>query len=590
MFFMNLTACNLAIAVIVLCLLLFKKLFGRYLNPACHYYLWAAVLAAPIGLLLPIRLPRILSPDTFITGVVSADGAPSQIQASAIAAGDFFESAGTSVNKISSIMLLIWLAGIAAGLTLFIIGALKLRRIRRTSVKADPFLTAQFDLCSKRAGLKHAVDLRISRHMDSPAAAGLLHTAVYFPADALNGSFLNQDGQSCVLIHELIHIKHHDIFMNYMLYLCRTLLWFNPAVHLACKRLLLDREIYRDALVMRLLSSRERFAYGYTLLAFAGVRTASPSAPYARISGAKAQLKRRLLAITAFNGRPLKLRYRFLTAAIAASVLFIGLPAGAVFAAQNTAPAPHAVSDAELLDLSAYFNGCQGAFVMLDEGSGRTFIYNPALANKRTAPDSTFKIYSALYALESGTISPNSSRMDWDGTVWPFGAWNKDQTLKSAMEGSVNWYFRNLDARSGSAALSRFYESIGYGNADLSSGIDNYWQEGSLKISPAEQVDLLYKFNHKALGCSAAATDTVKDAILLYSDSKYRLYGKTGTGGEENKSIRGWFVGFLEAGQNTLYFAVQITPDTADSEASGSQAAQIAFSILKALPKQGGID
>lgn len=102
--------------------------------------------------------------------------------------------------------------------------------------------------------------------------------------------------------------------------------------------------------------------------------------------------------------------------------------------------------------------------------------------------------FSALFALEEGGIAPGSTARTWDGSLQPFAAWNQDQTLRTAMENSVNWYFQDLDGQTGLPAHYRYYDRIGYGNRDLAGGINSYWTGSSLKISPVEQVVLLSAF------------------------------------------------------------------------------------------------
>ena len=132
-----------------------------------------------------------------------------------------------------------------------------------------------------------------------------------------------------------------------------------------------------------------------------------------------------------------------------------------------------------------------GSFVLYDVTKDQWQIYNEKLSTRRVSPDSTFKIYSGLFALEEGLIAPESSGREWNGTAYPFESWNQDQTLATAMQNSVNWYFQDLDQQMGISALYSYYRQVSYGNCDLSSGTDQYWAEASLKISPAEQVLLL---------------------------------------------------------------------------------------------------
>lgn len=201
-------------------------------------------------------------------------------------------------------------------------------------------------------------------------------------------------------------------------------------------------------------------------------------------------------------------------------------------------------------------------------------------ATLRTAPNSTYKIYDALFGLEEGVITPDNSLLAWNGEVYPFEAWNADQTLQSAMHSSVNWYFQTVDKQLGSDVLSDYMQKIGYGNQDMSGGISNYWLESSLKISPIEQVELLVKLYTNDFGFAPEHVDAVKSSIFLSSSEAGRIYGKTGTGRVDGHDINGWFVGFLETTDHTYFFATNIG---ADKDAAGSNASEITLSILSDL-------
>lgn len=69
----------------------------------------------------------------------------------------------------------------------------------------------------------------------------------------------------------------------------------------------------------------------------------------------------------------------------------------------------------ETMDLSSYFKGTDGTFILYDTSSGQYQIYNQELSTKRISPDSTFKIYSGLFALEEGIIHYDASNREWDG-------------------------------------------------------------------------------------------------------------------------------------------------------------------------------
>lgn len=145
------------------------------------------------------------------------------------------------------------------------------------------------------------------------------------------------------------------------------------------------------------------------------------------------------------------------------------------------------------------------------------------------------------------------------------------------MASSVNWYFQTVDKRLGASTVNNYIQKIGYGNKDISGNFPTYWMESSLKISPIEQVELLIKLENNSFGFASENINAVKDAICLSSSDTGTFYGKTGTGRVDGHDINGWFIGFIETGDNTYFFAANIK---ASENATGNAAAEIAMSIL----------
>ena len=142
------------------------------------------------------------------------------------------------------------------------------------------------------------------------------------------------------------------------------------------------------------------------------------------------------------------------------------------------------------INLRNYFGKYEGSFVLYDLKRDVWKIHNIDRAVLRVAPNSTYKIYDSLFGLEEGVITPENSFIAWNGETYPFEAWNADQTLQSAMNSSVNWYFESVDEQLGAANISNYNQEIGYGNENISGDFSTYWMESSLKISPIEQVEL----------------------------------------------------------------------------------------------------
>ena len=240
----------------------------------------------------------------------------------------------------------------------------------------------------------------------------------------------------------------------------------------------------------------------------------------------------------------------------------------------------------ESLDLSSYFSDYNGCFALYDKGNDKWYIYNQDKALYRTSPDSTYKIYDAVMALEHGIITSDNSFMRWDGSSYPFDAWNTDQTLRSAMTGSVNWYFDNLDAAMDHTDVKNFLSLIEYGNQNINSAQNCYWLESSLTISPVEQVELLCHLKKNDWNLSKANVDTVMESMFIASSDGKSLYGKTGTGRIDDVNINGWFVGFITSNDNDYFFATNISLSENDNQflsADGLSASKISLSILRDL-------
>ncbi|MED1469857.1 penicillin-binding transpeptidase domain-containing protein [Bacillus salipaludis] len=233
-------------------------------------------------------------------------------------------------------------------------------------------------------------------------------------------------------------------------------------------------------------------------------------------------------------------------------------------------------------DLSRYFTGYDGTFLLYDIKKKKYTIYNKKKSNKQVSPNSTFKIPHALFGLDKKVLQDEITLFKWDGTIYPFEAWNQDQTLTSAVQNSVIWYFQDVAQQLGPKNEQVYLNSISYGNKDISGGLTNFWLQSSLKISPLEQLNFLKRFYTYQLPFSKRTIDLVKKILVIDHKNGALLSGKTGTGwanGEINGTpINGWFIGYVEKKGETYIFTTNIE---ADHNASSSKAKDITLRILK---------
>ena len=218
-------------------------------------------------------------------------------------------------------------------------------------------------------------------------------------------------------------------------------------------------------------------------------------------------------------------------------------------------------------DLSAFFKGTKGAFVLYDMNNNRYVRYNRQRCRERFSPKSTFKIPNSLIGLETGVIRDAEFVIQWNRDKYPpqanwnqepFVHWGKDQTLRSALKYSVVWYYRELALAVGRQQMKKYVKAFDYGNKDVSGRIDNFWLNNVLKISADEQVEFLKAFYSGRLGVSKRSTDIVKEILVFEQTPTYKLSAKTGGGPIDEGIYIGWFVGYLETQGNVYFFATNI--------------------------------
>ncbi len=532
-------------------ILLIKERFKKHLTWKAQYRIWYYLLLVLIFPFLPSSIIhaglRFISlsggcvpPVRGMTPTFSNDtGISSAIQ-------DFSISVSRSpIFHLPAFLPYIWGLGIGIVSILNLISDIKIRRIRQASLPLqNRQIKELYACCLSEMNIKKKISLYSSAYLSSPVAAGLVKPVIILPIHML--SEFTEKEIRFILLHELTHIKHRDLFLNRFLALMQALYWYHPVVWIGLREMRKDQEVGCDLSVLSMLEENSYLDYGKTLIRFAeniGRRLSFVS----QIAGSEKEIRRRIRCIASYRkeSRWKQLKSRFLLT-VTSLVLLAFIPVMSVNASSGSFY-PFYPEHMKQLDLDSCFYGYKGSFILYEVNSHQYYIYNQTAGTTRISPDSTYKIYSALCALEQGVITPGSSYMKWDGSAFPFEAWNQDQNLNTAMSRSVNWYFKALDEKSGISALKSCIRQLEYGNQDLSGGIGGYWLESSLKISPVEQVELLTRLCQGTLPFQPDHMKAVKDSLYISDSQGVSLYGKTGTGNINGKDVNGWFIGFAQS-------------------------------------------
>jgi beta-lactamase class D len=220
--------------------------------------------------------------------------------------------------------------------------------------------------------------------------------------------------------------------------------------------------------------------------------------------------------------------------------------------------------------------------VVLDETSGKIerFAGSVAECATRLSPASTYKIPHALIGLETRVITETTIER-WDGVKHPQQPkWNQDHTVLSAMRPSVLWFFQAMAPRIGASRAHEWLQRFAYGNADTSGPITQYWINGTLRISPDEQLAFLRKFYAGELPVDKTHIVHLKTALeqapgtqenargVHRLDAHWRqglsLNAKTGATIIPSGESVSWLVGELTADQKQFVFASAVWRDRGD--------------------------
>ena len=581
--------CNIFICIIIGFLIIVKRVFKNYLTSRIQFNLWfllLGILAVPFVPFRPASFTQIFTLlDVWKNAVSSNKGTITEGVLNPNTSGtvnqmnDFALSVSRETPSIIGLILCgIWLVGILAMILLMIKSVSRLNAIKKSALPLqNKTVRILYHNCLKEMKIKRNIPVYSTAFLKSPVIVGLFNPRIYLPIHLI--SDFNAADMRYMLLHELQHYRHKDALANYLMNFFGVLYWCNPCVWYALKEMRNEREVACDTSVLKLLDESDYEDYGNTLINFAEKVSLTPFPFAAGISGSMKQMQQRIANISSYKKPSVFRKITGFTAFVTIGVILFGLaPMLSTYAAEQSRYQWNIPSNkVSTIDLSAWFSGYKGSFVLYDLNGDTWDVYDMEQATLRTAPNSTYKIYDALFGLEEGVIEPDDSFMAWDGTNHPFEAWNGNQDLFSAMQSSVNWYFEEIDKQIGSAAIQNYIRKIGYGNEIVNPNLSAYWMQGSLKISPIEQVELLTALHNNQFDFAPENINAIKNSICLFSSESKNFYGKTGTGRVDGQDINGWFVGYIETADNTYFFAANIQ---AAENATGSKASEISLSIL----------
>jgi beta-lactamase regulating signal transducer with metallopeptidase domain len=306
---------------------------------------WAPLRLAILPAAAPVATTHIVNP-SFATADEAAPLAsvPSDEHATApvgAAEAPAFTSNGliARVQGMSpiAILLAVWtLVMLAIGISLAWAG-LAVRRIVKQARPLDTpgWLTPLWEV-SDRLGLEEAPRLLQSDEAKMPFACGILTPTIVLPTECESWSL---ERRHAVLLHELAHVRRHDLFGHTLGRLVCAVYWFHPLVWTAAKQLRAESERACDDLALACGTRATDYAEHLLDIVTSVRRDSTPTVALAMAR--RKEFEGRMLAIL-----DPELRHsspsRRQSAALIASLAFIAVVVGAA------APAPREANAAVL--------------------------------------------------------------------------------------------------------------------------------------------------------------------------------------------------------------------------------------------------
>ncbi|HCV3746593.1 TPA: beta-lactam sensor/signal transducer BlaR1 [Staphylococcus aureus] len=565
---------------IFLLLVFFRYILKRYFNYMLNYKVWYLTLLAGLIPFIPIKF-SLFKFNNLNNQEPTVESNSHNLNPNINTTKPVHEFT-TDIHKfnwdsIDNICTVIWIVLVIILSFKFLNSLLYLKYLKKQSLYLNEKEKNKINKILFNHQYKRNIVIRKAESIHSPTTFWYGKYIILIPS--LYFKSINDKKLKYIILHEYAHAKNRDTLHLIIFNIFSIAMSYNPLIQIVKRKMIHDNEVEADRFVLNNINKNEFKSYAEAIMdsvlktPFFNKNILSHS-----FNGKKSLLKRRLINIKEAN---LKKQSKLILIFICIFTFFIMIIQSQFLMGQSLTDYNYKKplqSDYQILDESKNFGSNSGSFVMYSMKKDKYYIYNEKESRKRYSPDSTYKIYLALFGLDRHIISDKNSRMSWNHKHYLFESWNKEQDLNTAMQNSVNWYFERISNQIPKNYTAAQLKQLNYGNENLGS-YKSYWMEDSLKISNLEQVIVLKNMMEQNNHFSKNEKKQLSSSLLIRKNENYELYGKTGTGIVNGKYNNGWFVGYVITNHDKYYFSTHLS----DEKASGENAKLINEKILKEM-------
>ncbi|MEA4848099.1 MAG: M56 family metallopeptidase [Clostridiaceae bacterium] len=323
-FIRTLLECSVAMTVISLIYMSAMPLLSKRYSAKWLYYAWLVII---IGWIFPFR-PQFdaVSLPVEIPGIHTMQVIPVEY----MTLGETLMPVANEPGSVLSMPLWqiiagIWVAGALGTLIYHVVQHWRFMKLLNRWSEDITNLQMLNILNTLRAEMKieTRIGLKTCFDITGPMMIGFFHPVIFLPTAKTSSEEL-----TFVLMHELVHLKRHDLWYKALVLMATAVHWFNPAVHIMAKAIGEQCEISCDELVLQGTSFEQRKQYGEIIIG--AVRTGAKlrTALSTNFYGRKNSMKTRIFSILDTSKK--KAGFTILCA-----VLIVTIGTGIVFAKDN---------------------------------------------------------------------------------------------------------------------------------------------------------------------------------------------------------------------------------------------------------------
>lgn len=256
--FISILEISIFTSPVILIIVLLTPVLNKRYSAKWKYYIWMLIairLVIPFHINIPYQKFVFNIPSQITTPITENNGKSVPIN---------LHAQTSSINiTLLDIISCIWLAGFTIFLftNLFICFYYRRQIIQKGIYIKDNYILQQLSDLKDELHIKCKIYIIQYPGIASPMVTGFFHPLLILP-----DCQYKEEELFFILKHELVHIKHHDIFFKLLFLTANAIHWFNPIVYIMQKETSISMELSCDEKVITGTAYHTHKAYTETLL------------------------------------------------------------------------------------------------------------------------------------------------------------------------------------------------------------------------------------------------------------------------------------------------------------------------------------